>query len=189
MFIVEGPSGERSYTRAGQFHLNASGEIVTPSGHRLLGYGLNEQSQLDDSRLTPLTITLGSTATSDGKAATLTGFSIAADGRIEGQYSDGVDRTLGQVRIARVANSSGLEAGGDGLFRGGANSGVPLDLNSGSGGTATIAGGAVELSKTNIGENIVDLVLASNQFAANALVFRTADSMLDELGNLIRHDH
>ena len=47
--------------------------------------------------------------------------------------------------------------------------------------------GTVELSNTDVGRNLVDLLLASNSFRANAAVFSTADHLLGELTNLRRH--
>ncbi len=187
LFIIEGPTGGRSYTRAGQFQLNASGEIVTSTGQRLQGYGVDEQLQIDDSALTTLSIRLGSTAPSaDGSAATLTSYAIGEDGRIEGRYSDGVSRDLGQIRIATFANPSGLEAGGGTLWGGGVNSGEPVQSNPGTGGAAAATSGAVELSNTDAGQDLVELTLAGHQFAASAATFRTADHLLDELSQLGR---
>jgi flagellar hook protein FlgE len=181
LFMVEGPSGERSYTRAGQFQLNAAGEIVTPSGQRLLGLGVDDQFQVGG-ELQPLAIRLGSLATSaDGTAATLTSFSVGEDGRVRGAFSDGISRDLGQIRVARFANPQGLEGGGDNLLQAGANSGLPIEANPGSDGTATIMAGAVELSNTDVGQSLIELSLAEQQFRASANVFRTADSLLDEL--------
>ncbi|MEX2307542.1 MAG: flagellar hook basal-body protein [Pirellulales bacterium] len=189
VFIVEGPSGERSYTRAGELQLNANGELVTSAGDRVLGFGVDEQFQVEGGELQPLSIPIGSTTTSaNGEAATLTSFSISDDGRIIGQYSDGVDRDLGQIRIARFANPSGLEASGDNGFQTGANSGLPIESNPGTGASASIVAGATELSNTDVGQSIVDLVLASQNFRANATVFGTASDLLDELTSLRRSD-
>ncbi len=46
--------------------------------------------------------------------------------------------------------------------------------------------GAVELSNTDIGEEIVELIMAEDQFQANAIVFNTATEMLDVMLNLGR---
>ena len=40
-FIVQGPQGEQLYTRNGQFKTNANNEIVTLTGHRVLGYSVD----------------------------------------------------------------------------------------------------------------------------------------------------
>jgi flagellar hook protein FlgE len=187
LFIVEGPSGERSYTRTGEFQLNANGELIATTGERVLGYGVDESFQVDDGQLQPLTIQLGSPAVSaNGSAATLTGFSIASDGRIHGEFSDGVVRDLGQIRVARFGNPSGLQARGSNSFQPGPNPGMPVESNPGDNGSATLVAGAVELSNTDIGRNLVDTMLASKMFRANAIVFSTTDRLLDELTNLSR---
>jgi flagellar hook protein FlgE len=46
---------------------------------------------------------------------------------------------------------------------------------------------AVETSNTDIGRNLVEVLLASKMFGANAAVFGAADQMLDDLLNLRRH--
>jgi len=38
LFVVRGPDGGASYTRAGAFSLNSDGALVTPDGYRVLGY-------------------------------------------------------------------------------------------------------------------------------------------------------
>jgi flagellar hook protein FlgE len=41
--LVQGSQGERLYTRNGQLQTNANNEVVTVTGNRVLGYGVNEQ--------------------------------------------------------------------------------------------------------------------------------------------------
>ena len=48
--------------------------------------------------------------------------------------------------------------------------------------------GVVELSNTDVGEEIVELIMAENQFMASAKVFNTATEMLDVLLNLGRRN-
>ncbi len=185
-FIVEGANGP-TYTRAGNFHLNADGEIVTATGEQLLGYGVDENNQIDSSRLQPITVWIGSTIqNAEGTAATLTEFSIAEDGRIHGEYSDGVRRDLGQVQVARFANPSGLTAVGNGQYQPGPNAGLPIVSSPGEGATASLVSGAVELSNADIGQSIIEITLASQSFRANAAVLSSADSLLDELSHLRR---
>lgn len=61
-FIVEGANGEHLYTRNGEFKMNSANEIVTTSGNRLLGFGVNDQFQIQQTTLVPLTIPLGAAA-------------------------------------------------------------------------------------------------------------------------------
>jgi len=48
-------------------------------------------------------------------------------------------------------------------------------------GESWVGDGLVELSNTDVGESLVDLILASEQFLANANVLDTAGGLLDEL--------
>ena len=61
-FIVEGPQGEPLYTRNGIFTTNSENELVSATGNRLLGYGVDEFYQLQETTLVPLEIPLGSAA-------------------------------------------------------------------------------------------------------------------------------
>lgn len=62
MFVVEGVGSEQLYTRSGVFSTNANNELVTPNGNRLLGYGVDEDFNLQTNGLVPLTIPMGMTA-------------------------------------------------------------------------------------------------------------------------------
>ncbi len=117
---------------------------------------------------------------------TLTSFIIGEDGLIRGIFSNGVTRTLGQIRLARFANNAGLVQRGENLFAAGVNSGLPIEGNPGEQGIGRIISGALELSNTDIGANLVKLILASTQYRGNARVIDAAQRLLDELLNLRR---
>jgi flagellar hook protein FlgE len=117
---------------------------------------------------------------------TLTSFLIGEDGIIKGVFTSGVTRDLGLIRLARFANPVGLVQRGDNMFGQGLNSGLPIEGNPDSFGLGSLIGGAVELSNTDVGRNLIDLVLATTQYRSNARVISTAQTMLDELLNLRR---
>jgi flagellar hook protein FlgE len=124
-------------------------------------------------------------STQDGFAAgTLSTFSITESGRIKGVYSNGVTRDLGQMLMARFNNPGGLQQVGDNLFSEGVNSGEPLRDIPGSSGIGSLTSGAVELSNTDIGQNLIDLILASTQYRGGTRVITSAQQLLDELLNL-----
>ncbi|NUQ61001.1 MAG: flagellar hook-basal body complex protein [Pirellulales bacterium] len=118
----------------------------------------------------------------DGSApGVLTSFIVGEDGTISGVFSNGVTRDLGQLRLARFANAAGLEQRGQNLFAEGVNSGLPVHGDPGQQGIGTIIAGATELSNTDIGSNLIDLILASTMYRGNTRVITTAQQMLDEL--------
>ncbi len=187
LFILEGPGGERLYSRDGRFGLNADGELVSAGGRRVLGYGVDENFQIQRTRLEPIKIPRGGQAAGRSRAAAvLTGFSITRDGRVRGRFSDGTVRDLAQIRIARFANPSGLDRRGDNLYAPGPNSGLPVESNPGEPGAGEVVAGAVELSNTDVGRSLIDLGRASLQLRVGVRLVLAADALLAELMSLRR---
>lgn len=116
----------------------------------------------------------------------LTDFIITNDGVIQGQFSNGTQRTIGQLVMARFANNGGLQQVGDSLFNVGVNSGDPTFGVPGAEGIGTLSAGAVELSNTDIGQNLIELILASTQYRGGARVITATQELLDELLALSR---
>lgn len=112
---------------------------------------------------------------------TLTGFNVTANGEINGIFDNGVLRTLGQVVLAKFANNQGLLENGDNTYVQGVSSGPPLIGAPGTQGTGTILPGAVELSNTDIGRNLVDLIVASTNYRGNARVISSVNDLVNEL--------
>jgi len=112
---------------------------------------------------------------------TLTGYSIDESGMITGAFDNGVIRTLGQVVLTRFSNNQGLLEAGDSTFREGVNSGPPLRGKPGTFGIGTVRSGAIELSNTDIGQNLVDLIVASTNYRGNARVISSVQQLIDEL--------
>jgi flagellar hook protein FlgE len=118
----------------------------------------------------------------DGSApGVLTSFIVGEDGKITGVFSNGVSRDLGQMRLVRFANPNGLVQKGQNLFAAGVNSGLPVEGDPGTQGIGSLIAGAVELSNTDIGGNLIDLILASTMYRGNTRVITTTQQMLDEL--------
>ncbi|WP_231956375.1 flagellar hook-basal body complex protein [Posidoniimonas polymericola] len=116
----------------------------------------------------------------------MTDFVITEDGLIQGQFSNGTQRTVGQLMMARFTNNSGLQQVGDSLYSVGVNSGEPVIGKPGEEGIGTLTSGAVELSNTDIGQNLIELILASTQYRGGARVITAAQELLDELMALRR---
>lgn len=116
----------------------------------------------------------------------LTSYIIGEDGTIRGVFSNGVSRDLGQIRLARFTNNNGLEQRGQNLFAQGINTGLPIEGRPGENGIGTVSSGALELSNTDVGGDLVNLVLASTQYRSNARVITATQQLFDELLNLRR---
>lgn len=116
----------------------------------------------------------------------LTSYIVGEDGVIRGVFDNGTQRDLGQIRLARFANANGLEQRGQNLYATGVNSGLPVQGNPNEQGIGSIIAGAVEQSNTDVGKNLIDLILASTEYRGNSRVITTAQQLLDELLNLRR---
>jgi flagellar hook protein FlgE len=116
----------------------------------------------------------------------LTSATITESGVIRGVFSNGAERSLGQMRMARFNNATGLEQDGNNVYSEGINSGAAIIGNPGDNGNGTLTSGAVELSNSDIGQNLIDLILASTQYRGGARVITTAQQLFDELLNLRR---
>lgn len=115
---------------------------------------------------------------------TLTSYVIGEDGTVRGVFSNGISRDLGQVRLARFSNPEGLEQRGQNLYAQGINTGLPIEGRPGENGIGSVVAGALELSNTDIGGDLVDLVLASTQYRSNARVITATQELFDELLNI-----
>jgi flagellar hook protein FlgE len=187
-------SGAGTFVGTGVITTDANGRFLSASEDRVaIARGDSPavsplEFELDFSQITGLDDETAWTAgVQDGLAAgTLTSFIITESGLISGVFSNGSSRDLGQLRMARFANNGGLEQIGDNLFQAGVNSGLPIQGDPGSQGIGAITAGAVELSNTDIGQNLIELILASTQYRGGARVITAVQELLDELMALRR---
>lgn len=138
------------------------------------------------SGLASATSSLSATRQDGSAPGVLTSFIVGEDGLVRGVFSNGIARDLGKIQLARFANNSGLEAKGENLFATGVNSGLPIIDSPGSQGIGTIIAGAQELSNSDIGQNLIDLITASTAYRGGARVITTVQQLYDELLNLRR---
>jgi len=112
---------------------------------------------------------------------TLTSYVIDENGTINGAFDNGIIRTLGQIVLARFTNPAGLLQNGFDTYKEGISSGLPSLSVPGTFGTGTIRAGSIELSNTDIGRNLVELIVASTNYRGNARVISSVDQLVNEL--------
>jgi flagellar hook protein FlgE len=116
----------------------------------------------------------------------MTDFSVARDGTINGNYSNGKIIPLYKLALATFANPNGLERIGNTCFRESANSGLAQIGVPMQGGAGEVIGSNLEMSNVDISEEFTRLILAQRGFQANARIVTVSDGMLEELVNLKR---
>ena len=72
------------------------------------------------------------------------------------------------------------------MYSAGVNSGLPIMGNPGDQGTGTIVAGSLELSNTDIGASLINLITTQTMYSSNTRVITTAQNMFNELLQLMR---
>jgi flagellar hook protein FlgE len=114
----------------------------------------------------------------------ISGLSVDSDGIINGRYSNGQSRTLGQVILHSFLNPQGLLPMGNNLWVQTGESGQAVVGAPGSGILGVIQSGAVEESNVDLTAELVNLIVAQRMYQANAQTVRAQDQILQTLVNL-----
>jgi len=161
-FQVRRPSGELAYSRAGNFHLDRDGNLVTSDGDPL-------EPQ----------ITLPPEAQS---------VTIAADGTVSySQPGQTTAQLAGQIQLANFSNPAGLNSIGRNLFIPTDASGEPTVGNpGGQEGLGTLLQGYTEQSNVSVVEEFINLIVSQRAYEANSKVVKASDEMYQQVNNLTR---
>ncbi|WP_409305429.1 flagellar hook protein FlgE [Peribacillus sp. SCS-155] len=115
----------------------------------------------------------------------LESFNIGALGELNGVYSNGQIRQLGQIALAKFSNPSGLSKAGNNLFQETVNSGT-ANVSIPGDGRGSLQSGALEMSNVDLSEEFTEMITAQRGFQANTRIITTSDEILQELVNLKR---
>lgn len=178
-------------TATGQIAFNSSGALTSGSPASIsFAPGGGAASPLavsvDFSSLTQMYTDTDAVAQSQNGSppAALQDVTIQDGGVIVGNYSDGVQRTLGQLAVASFGNTAGLEHVGSNLYRASIAAGDVIIGAAGTGGRGDIVSQALELSNVDITEAFVDMISTQRAFQASTRVISAADELLQEVMRL-----
>ena len=144
------------YTRAGDFRLDSTGNLVTNNGFKVVG-------------ATPI-------------AANVVSFKIEKDGNITTFDNTGTKANAGKINLFSFTNPNGLKREGDNLF---SNNNTPAGAATPDT-TSEIIQGTLELSNVDLTEQFADLIVAQRSFQANSRIVTVSDSVMEEIVNLKR---
>jgi flagellar basal-body rod protein FlgG len=155
-FQVRRATGDIAYTRAGNFQVDKTGNLVTSNGDPI-----------------EPAITIPSAAQS---------ITIATDGTVSynlpGQTSS---QRAGQIQIAGFQNPAGLNSIGQNLYLP-----TVVANPGGQEGLGTLLQGYTEQSNVSIVEEFINLISAQRAYEANSKVVKAADDMYQQVNNLSR---
>ena len=160
-FRVTGAGGQVAYTRAGAFHLDPSGNLITANGYY----------SADNISIDPNHIAV----------------SISPTGLVQYVMAGANQATqAGQLTLVKFANPAGLRATGDNLFVETESSGAPIQGSPGDNdlGLGQLRQGFYEESNVDVIRELTDMIQAQRAYDINANSIRTADEMLQVANNL-----
>lgn len=158
-FQIQTPDGDTAYTRAGNFGINADGDLVTSQGY-LLEPNINIPENTTDTIIN-----------ASGEVLT----------KLPGQTNYA---NQGQIQLAIFANEGGLEATGDSLFMETESSGTPTTGNPNEEAFGKLEQGILENSNVDVVEEITRLITAQRAYEMNSKVIQTSDEMMSTVSNM-----
>jgi len=159
-FQVLLPDGQTAYTRAGSFHTDGQGNLVTQDGNPVQP---------------SVTIPTGATSVTVGSDGTI---SVTLPGQTAAQQ-------VGALQLALFNNPGGLNSTGSNLLLATTASGDPIvGPPDGTEGLGSVVQGMLEQSNVSVVTEFVNMIVAQRAFEANSRVVNTADQMLQTINNL-----
>jgi flagellar basal-body rod protein FlgG len=153
-------NAEELYTRAGNFKMDAEGNICTPNGDKL-------QPE----------ITIPAETVS---------IKIDTTGTVTVYDASGTATSLGQIELYNFPNTAGLFSMGRNLYQPTDASGDAIAGTPGSAGLGTVAQGFLEMSNVDVVEEMVAMIIAQRAYEVNSKAIQSADNMLQLANNIKR---
>jgi flagellar basal-body rod protein FlgG len=158
-FRIVQSDGSDAFTRAGNFALSPTGQIVTQDGS-LVAPGI----------VVP---------------ANATSVTVNSQGQVSAQVpGQTATQVLGQLELDRFPNEPGLSAIGDNLFVQTSSSGAPQAGAPGAAGYGTVQQGYLETSNVNSVQEITSLISAQRAYEMNSKVVTAANDMMQMTSNM-----
>lgn len=167
-FVVQDPANAANfyYTRAGNFGLDANGNLVNPDGYKVL-----------DTTGAPVVIS----------STVFQSYNISKTGIITGIAKPGqtLPNPAQQIQLVTFNNPGGLVKQGNNLYAASNSSGAANPTTPGVG-AGFIASGTLEMSNVDLSEEMTEMIVGQRGFQANSRIITTSDQILEELVNLKR---
>ena len=163
-FKLTDPNGGNLYTRAGNFGINSTGQLVLGSAQT--GWVIEPNISIPEEAI-------DLTVTADGKVQYRTANSTT--------YSSAGDLTL-----STFINPDGLLKMGDNLFKDTEASGPVNEGTPGENGLGSIRQGFLEASNVEPAQELIDLIKTQRAFELNSQVVQAGDQVMQVASNLRR---
>jgi flagellar hook protein FlgE len=180
-FVMRDSNEQFTYTRSGNFRLNTVGDIVNPSGSKLMFFAPRGDGTFNETEGGLISIKADAP---NANGAPLTRLDVDQSGILRASYSDGSVSDLGKIAVATFSTPTNLAQLGDTTWRATLGSGGPSLAAPGVGDRGKIEAGALEGSNVDIAEQLVHMITAQRNFQANAKSISTADAIAQSIINI-----
>ncbi|MBF0558955.1 MAG: flagellar hook-basal body complex protein [Nitrospirae bacterium] len=106
-----------------------------------------------------------------------TSFKVNADGTLDGVFSNGQEKTLAQLVLAKFNAPTQLAKEGSNLYAQTDKSGASILSTPGTGGVGTVEGASLEVSNVDTATEFVKLISLQQGFTENTTVISTTNEM------------
>ena len=154
------PNGQTGYSRAGSFHPDSAGTLVTGDGNAVQP-----------------TITIPANATN---------VTVGSDGTVTVTLpGQNTTSQVGTLQLATFVNPGGLNSVGNNIYMPTTASGDAIvGTPGGSEGLGTIQQGMLEQSNVSVVDQFVQMIVAQRTYESNSRVVKAADEMLQQINQL-----
>ena len=111
---------------------------------------------------------------------------IQPTGAVVINYDNGATQTVAQIPLANFASPDSLQQQNGQAYTATLSSGAANIVSAGSGGTGTMVVGAQEGSNVDIATQFTQMIVAQRAYTANSKVITTANSMMQDVLNMIQ---
>lgn len=130
--------------------------------------------------------TVNSVSSNGASAGNIVGVQVGADGVVSAVFDNSQVRKIAQVAIATFPNANGLQATNGNAYIATLPSGQMTLKAPGAGGAGKISPSSLEASTVDLSMEFTGLITTQKAYSASSKIITTADTMLDELINIIR---
>lgn len=180
--IDNGERPQEYLTRAGNFVVNANGELVTTQGYSVVG-------------IDPVENLVGPITGLNNYDS----FKVSRLGEVIGKTSDGTEIIIANLGVVSPENPGGLRKVGGSLYELTANADgdgslgiddgtgfVYTDIQTAKQANTEVVSGMLEMSNVDLTEEFTEMIVAQRGFQANSRIITTSDEILQEVVNLKR---
>jgi flagellar hook protein FlgE len=145
-----------------------------------LNFNLSQLTQLASPSV------VNSVSADGATAGNIVGVQVGADGVVSALFDNSQVRKIAQVAIATFPNPDGLQAISGNAYGSTLQAGSMTLKVAGTGGAGAIDPSSLEASTVDLSTEFTGLITTQKAYSASSKIITTADTMLDELINIIR---